>query len=107
MGRFSAISNPWNFEPLFLRPLLFVAEGRVSSPGGIYTSERYSLVSTIIDILCRASELPAMQPTITSGTILQSRYRIVQLLGHGGYWAYLPGRRTLAEFDEKCCRQRV
>ena len=42
-----------------------------------------------------------MQPTITSGTILQSRYRIVQLLGHGGF-----GRTYLAEdigrFDEKC-----
>jgi serine/threonine-protein kinase len=42
-----------------------------------------------------------MQPTITSGTILQSRYRIVQLLGHGGF-----GRTYLAEdigrFNEKC-----
>jgi serine/threonine-protein kinase len=42
-----------------------------------------------------------MQPTIPSGTILQSRYRIVRQLGHGGF-----GRTYLAEdigrFDEKC-----
>jgi serine/threonine protein kinase len=44
---------------------------------------------------------PAMPPTITPGTTLQSRYRIVQLLGHGGF-----GRTYLAEdlgrFNEKC-----
>jgi len=42
-----------------------------------------------------------MQPTLSSGTILQSRYRIVHMLGHGGF-----GRTYLAEdigrFDEKC-----
>ena len=42
-----------------------------------------------------------MQPTLSSGTILQSRYRIVRPLGHGGF-----GRTYLAEdigrFDEKC-----
>ena len=42
-----------------------------------------------------------MQPPISAGTVLQSRYRTLQLLGQGGF-----GRTYLAEdlgrFNERC-----